>query len=74
MGDVGHKFETKVPDLDARGSFTLLILDQLSRKFDGSALSARYAEAFSDLLKLFHRGRAGVYLFRMHMQAPAPIP
>ena len=35
MGDVGPKFETHVPDLDARGSFILLILDQLSLKLDG---------------------------------------
>ena len=33
--DVGPKFETHVPDLDPRGSFVLLILDQLSRKLDG---------------------------------------
>ena len=35
VGDVGPKFETHVPDLDARGSFILLIFDQLLRKLDG---------------------------------------
>ena len=35
MEDVGPKFETHVPDLDPRGIFILLILDQLSRKLDG---------------------------------------
>ena len=60
VGDVGPKFETHVPDLGAREYFNLLILDQLSRKLD--------------LLKLFRRGREGVYFFRTHMQAMASIP
>ena len=38
------------------------------------APSSRSAEAFSDLLKLFRRGREGVSFFRTHMQAMASIP
>ena len=37
------------------------------------APSSRTAEAFSDLLKFFIRGREGVYSFCKHMQATAPI-
>ena len=74
MGYVGPKFETHVPVLGAREYFNLLILDQLPRKLDEFAPSSRSAEAFSDLLKLFRRGREGVCLFRTHMQAMASIP
>ena len=35
---------------------------------------SRSAETFSDLLKLFSRGREGIYFFHTHMQATAPIP
>ena len=65
---------TYVLDLGAREYFNLLILDRLSRKLDASCTIARSAEAFSDLLKLFRRGREGVYYFHTHMQARASIP
>ena len=63
MGDAGPKFDRHVLDLGAREYFNLLILDRLSRKLDASCTIARSAEAFSDLLKLFRRGREGVTTF-----------
>ena len=64
MGGVGPKFGTHLRVRGARGSFILLIFDQLSRKLDASRTTSTSAEAFSDLLKIFSRGRESVYFFR----------